>query len=294
MTDHASRSIERQAFAGDLEAQTRWRRARIAGQTGEESTLWVPCEEKLCGFGVFPAGTSIKGGYSHDCRSCQGTGKRVLSWRAREELLAYVGDEMARAVAWEQAASVCANCGFPPSESPRPRIGQCDEEWLCSDECEAEDEARGCAHEAIGDYRKRPLSVWLSGIKRWGTHVTLMAASAAAEVAEKARFDKRVEEARRYVGDDHPMVWRDQNILRALKAAEHYITDPTPEHREALQAAAPNHMRGSFEAALWQLCYHGPKKGATRAFWRLLDESKLTSEDAMRTAIQARLRSYIN
>lgn len=99
------------------------------------------------------------------CSRCRGTGTLPHDPRDTVRLLAAWGCEASRLVAWSCAPSVCANCGYPHSESLSPRISQgCDEEWFCSEECEKVDEERGCAHEEVGDYRPRPLSVWTKGL----------------------------------------------------------------------------------------------------------------------------------
>jgi len=71
----------------------------------------------------------------------------------------------------------------------------------------------------------------------------------------------------------------------ALDACERWTWCPCSKNEAAWKAAAPNHMHSSFCAALWQLCFHGPRKGLTRSFWNLLEQSLLLKPKAIREIV---------
>lgn len=82
------------------------------------------------------------------------------------KLAALLEDAGSRELFWHEQPA-CANCGVPVWAAEKPRISQgCDEEWFCSDECEAVDDERGCAHEEFGDFRVMPFAVWTRTISR--------------------------------------------------------------------------------------------------------------------------------
>lgn len=109
---------------------------------------------------------------------------------AQVELLAYCNVPGALLLLPDPVQGGCAWCGLYFSLALNPVSSKhCDEEWLCSTGCVANNDRFGCPQEQIGDFGPRPAISFVHGLKRWEQEVHVRAAHLLGE-AVFAKLDK--------------------------------------------------------------------------------------------------------
>ncbi len=185
-------------------------------------------------------------------------GARLLQERLRTdptlhrkgEMAAYLGDEISQtmfsgtvvcasctyeiAFSWADTRDTCT-CGRKDDHFQRwtaglANIGAQSEEVACLEVTRCGEHVNACVVEGCTNGKvKRSVP---------DQEFLVRCAVAAARCAERADMEHRVEEARRYEGEDHGTVWANQKALKAIKAAEVWLDCPCDEHQKAWHMAS--------------------------------------------------------
>lgn len=204
------------------------------------------------------------------CGACNGT--RRAPWAAATALCAHLNDKVCQELVGRK--NDCQRCDGTGNE-----YGYCSDPSCCDEE-HLEDcvDCDGFGYEW---WVEEKFEEWASDLNYWG--VALRAGVAAAWIALD-RTEAKIEARTGTLSGET------KGARTALEALDYYLTldNPNEEDKKRLRASRTNHMHGNLEAALWQLCVHGPTKGAISIFWSLIRRIPVT-ETEIRAAIRERI-----